>query len=161
MVDLPPPVGPTKAAICPGSISKLTSFRIACSGLYANDTLSNAIRPLKRPARRARGASRTPLSVSSTSRMRSRLTPALDTVSVIFDRSRMGLYILPRYRRNTTSAPAVNWSAMTRRAPYHSIRQVPVATMISTTGASIILMLRAARVVSTLSRLWTSNRRSS
>ncbi len=50
---------------------------------------------------------------------------------------------------------------MTSRAPYHSIRQVPVATMMSTTGASFILMFRAARAASTFSRLWRSKRSSS
>jgi hypothetical protein len=35
-------------------------------------------------------------SVSRISRIRSKPTPAFDTVSLIFDRSRIGLYIFPR-----------------------------------------------------------------
>ena len=95
-VDLPPPVGPTKAATWPGSIAKLISFRINWSWVYPNETLSNSILPLKRPARRALDRSRIPLSVSKTSRIRSNPTSALETVSVILERSRMGLYIMPR-----------------------------------------------------------------
>src|SRR6266540_4051379 len=57
---------------------------------------------------RAPGRSRTWLSVPSTSLMRSNPTAAFESVSVIFDRSRIGLYILPRYRIKTSSAPEVS-----------------------------------------------------
>ena len=39
--------------------------------------------------------------------------------------------------------------------------QVPIATMMSTTGASFILMFLATSAASTFSRLWRSKRRSS
>ena len=93
--------------------------------------------------------------------MRSYPTIAFEAVSVIFERSRMGLYILPRYRRNTMSTPALSPPAIASRAPYQSTRQVPAATITSTSGASLALRLRACIPASTLARLSTSNRFSS
>ena len=83
---------------------------------------------------------------------------ALETVSVIFDRSRMGLYMLPRYNKNTISTPALSCPASASRAPYPSTRQVPIATMISTTGESFALTLRACSPASTFAKLSDSNR---
>ena len=56
------------------------------------------------------------------------------------------------------STPALSSPASARRAPYHSTRQVPTATITSTTGASLALRLRACRPASTLARLSESNR---
>ena len=97
MVVLPPPVGPTKAATCPGSIVKLTSSRIDLVRTVPERHVVEFDGALERGAPDARARrSRTPPSVSSTSRIRSNPTLAFDTVSVIFDRSRIGLYIFPR-----------------------------------------------------------------
>ena len=49
--------------------------------------------------------------------MRSKPTTAFDTVSVIFDRSRIGLYIFPRYSRNTIRTPALSFPPRASRAP--------------------------------------------
>src|SRR5258708_40200305 len=56
----------------------------------------------------------------------------------------MGLYILPRYKRNAITPPALSWPLNARRAPYPSTRQVPIATMTSTIGESFAFMLRAS-----------------
>ena len=49
----------------------------------------------------------------------------------------MGLYILPRYNMNTTSDARRQRPASTRRAPNHSTRQVPIATITSTIGVKL------------------------
>jgi hypothetical protein len=41
----------------------------------------------------------------------------LDTVSVIFERSRMGLYIFPRYNKKTISRPALSCSRERKPRP--------------------------------------------
>ena len=43
------------------------------------------------------------------------------------------------------STPALSCPASASRAPYHSTRQVPIATITSTTGASLALRLRASQ----------------
>ena len=45
MVDLPAPVGPTKATDSPGAISRLTCFKTGSSGRYPKLTSSNVMRP--------------------------------------------------------------------------------------------------------------------
>ena len=67
----------------------------------------------------------------------------------------------PRYRTKTRSAPAVRRPASTRRTPNQRTRQVPTATMMSTSGASVAFTLRARNVRSTVSWLSRSRRRSS
>ena len=54
------------------------------------------MRPLNRGARLASGRSRTSLSIDNSSPTRSKLTAAIDSVSLIFERSFIGLYILSR-----------------------------------------------------------------
>ena len=63
------------------------------------------MRPLNGARGRASGRSRTWLSIDSSSPTRSKLTAAIDSVSLIFERSFIGLYILSRYSTKTSSAP--------------------------------------------------------
>src|SRR5215471_4645474 len=142
MVLFPAPVGPTKAATWPGSIFRLTSRRVGLARSYPKLTLMNSILPLKLGAHRDPGRFLTWRSVSRISLIRSNPTAAFEAVSVILDRSRIGLYILPRYNRKTTSPPVVRAPLNTRFAPYHRTRQVPAATIICTTGESIALSPR-------------------
>ena len=63
---------------------------------------------------------------------------------------------------NSTSEPALREPAnSTMRAPNHSTRQVPTATMISTIGESLAFRPRARSAISTPSRLSSSSRRCS
>src|SRR6266481_6692050 len=89
--------------------------------------------------------------------MRSYPTVALETESVILDSSRIGLYILPKYKRKTINTPALNWPRNASRAPYPSTRHVPMETMTSTMGESFAFRLRASSAVSTFSKLCDSN----
>src|SRR5262249_4701900 len=101
----------------------------------------------------APGRSITWRSADRISPTRSKATEAFEKVSDVFERSLIGLYILPRYRTKTTSAPAAIRPDNTQKTPQKSTRQVPAATTRSTSGASFALTLRARSVASTLARL--------
>ena len=92
----------------PGSRSGRPAGR-ACPASYPNATCSNAIVPVER----RRGLARPATPAASASAVEDRLDavhadrPPCEAVLVIFARSCIGLNNLPRYRRKTTSEPAV------------------------------------------------------
>ena len=81
--------------------------------------------------------------------------------SRILDKSRIGLYILPRYQMKRMSEPALRASLKTIRPPNHNTMHVPTATIISTAGPSLALRPRRPNAILIDSRLCSARRRCS